>query len=84
MCAEDEAILRENPLFNKHGAARPNLNAETGAKSVDATRFPPRGIHACHVPRKSGVLTIERRVIMAFYSTKHQAHPERLGTSTEQ
>jgi hypothetical protein len=84
LCAEDEAILRENPLFNKHGAARPNLNAETGAKSVDATRFPPRGIHACHVPRKSGVLTIERRVIMAISSTKHQAHPERLGTSTEQ
>jgi hypothetical protein len=65
-------------------ALRPNLNAETGAKSVDATRFPPRGIHACHVPRKSGVLTIERRVIMAISSTKHQAHPERLGTSTEQ
>jgi hypothetical protein len=37
-----------------------------------------------HVPRKSGVLTIERRVIMAISSTKHQAHPERLGTSTEQ
>jgi hypothetical protein len=64
-------------------ALRPNLNAETGAKSVDATRFPPSGIHACHVPRKSGVLTIERRVIMAI-SSKHQAHPEWLGTSTEQ
>jgi hypothetical protein len=36
------------------------------------------------LPRKSGVLTIERRVIVAISSTKHQAHSERLGTSTEQ
>ncbi len=63
-------------------ALRPNLNAAAGAKSVDASRLPPRG--ACHGPRKSGVLTIERRVIMAISSTTHQGHPERLGTSTEQ
>ena len=52
--------------YSTNMALRPNLNGETGAKSVDATRFPPRGMHAYHVPHKSGVLTIERRVIMAI------------------
>jgi len=56
----------------------PKLARSGGRYSLSA-----RGIHACHVPRKSGVLTIEPCVIMAI-STKHHAHPERLGTGTEQ
>jgi len=39
----------------------PKLARSGGRYSLSA-----RGIHACHVPRKSGVLTIERRVIMAI------------------
>jgi len=39
LCAEDEAILRENPLFNKHGAAS-EPQCRNWREVVDATRFP--------------------------------------------